>query len=866
MVRTTMRRRATNQLAAAIGMSCITFALVTQASGQCTPTWDRDFVTTGVGVSQSVDAFVEFNAGSGKGLYAAGGFTVIDGLSAGGGFGFARWDGQQWTPKAVGFTSNPINALAVFDDGTGPAIYAGGAFTTIGGVSANQIARYDHVNDTWQPVGGGLNMDPFLGVEVLIVYNDGANPGLYALGRNPGGGLNPRIERWDGTSWTNFGVGANMAAVNAAVVFDGGAGNELYVAGSHPTQGGVVRRWNGVSWTSVGTNLGSSVFAIAAFNGELYVGTSCPNGSDIGQCIRRYDGSTWSFASGASAFNISTSAGPSPAVRALHVADDGTGPALFAGGQMVNTSPLATNIARWDGTNWSPLTFGVFSIVSGQIAGVVQEIYGYNDGTGAGVYVGGTFNSAQNNDGMGGILSRGIARWGCFNAITVDPDESDLVASATVISSFGGQTSIIVTPRDANGDLLPPGRDVVINATAGTLLGSVADLGDGTYRQELAATIGDSGALVTATVDGVAINASASITFVAVDPVASTIEVNPDQMLAGFTALITVTPTDDNGVPVGSGLNVVINTTHGDLLGSVSDNGDGTYTQSILALSVGTASITATVNGLVIDASAALSVLDPSAFGDIVSVNANGDISAHLSIQDAIDASSTGSWTIFVVPGVYNETLQFTNRSNIHLIGLAAGGEVRIRGAVFDRASNITLSDLSIYAGCGPHDAVHLRGGPKSSENIAFYNCTVTGAMKNGFAIDRDNENVHIEGCTIINNGRNGIECHLSGGPYTVVGSTISGNGYNGVSLGRDVVMTLIENVITNNGLANGQGGGRWGIDRDRKPHSGTPQQVTLILNVITGNHGKPKAGSADANVNNYDQIIDATDNQPPYN
>src|SRR5688572_8615546 len=44
-----------------------------------------------------------------------------------------------------------VGASAVFDDGLGPALYAGGAFTSAGGVAANRIAKWD--DSSWAPVG-----------------------------------------------------------------------------------------------------------------------------------------------------------------------------------------------------------------------------------------------------------------------------------------------------------------------------------------------------------------------------------------------------------------------------------------------------------------------------------------------------------------------------------------------------------------------------------------------------------------------------------------------------------------------------------------------------------------------------------------
>jgi hypothetical protein len=39
--------------------------------------------------------------------------------------------------------SDPVHALAAFDDGTSPALYAGGEFAIAGDVAANRIAKWD---------------------------------------------------------------------------------------------------------------------------------------------------------------------------------------------------------------------------------------------------------------------------------------------------------------------------------------------------------------------------------------------------------------------------------------------------------------------------------------------------------------------------------------------------------------------------------------------------------------------------------------------------------------------------------------------------------------------------------------------------
>lgn len=107
-------------------------------------------------------ALAIFDDGNGPKLYAGGGFNVAGGTSVPGGGvvvnHIARWDGRHWSALAGG-TNGQVNALAVFDeDGAGPgapALYAAGEFTTAGGISANRIARWNGAS--WSALGAGLS-------------------------------------------------------------------------------------------------------------------------------------------------------------------------------------------------------------------------------------------------------------------------------------------------------------------------------------------------------------------------------------------------------------------------------------------------------------------------------------------------------------------------------------------------------------------------------------------------------------------------------------------------------------------------------------------------------------------------------------
>jgi hypothetical protein len=117
-----------------------------------------------------------------------------------------------------------VKALAVYDDGSGPALYAGGQFASAGGVVVNNVARWD--GEGFTALAGGLKQSPLFGglpeVRALTVYDDGSGPALYAGGYfSLAGGLAVRnVARWDGSSWTAL-VSGMPNGLNALAVLDG---------------------------------------------------------------------------------------------------------------------------------------------------------------------------------------------------------------------------------------------------------------------------------------------------------------------------------------------------------------------------------------------------------------------------------------------------------------------------------------------------------------------------------------------------------------------------------------------------------------------------------------------------------------------
>jgi hypothetical protein len=179
-----------------------------------------------------------------------------------------RWDGATWSPLGSGLTGGSypaVEALAVFDDGGGPALYVGGTFATAGAVPASYIAKWD--GSSWSALGSGMDLP----VLALTVFDDGSGAALYAGGNftTAGGVAAQRIARWDGSSWSSLGSGMN-SGVASLTAFDDGHGAALYAGGGFTSAGGVeasrIARWDGSSWSALGSGMNASVEAFAVFD------------------------------------------------------------------------------------------------------------------------------------------------------------------------------------------------------------------------------------------------------------------------------------------------------------------------------------------------------------------------------------------------------------------------------------------------------------------------------------------------------------------------------------------------------------------------------------------------------------------------
>ncbi|MCP4594625.1 MAG: hypothetical protein GY842_28165 [bacterium] len=377
--------------------------------------WSALSGPSGNGVSYSSYAFAAFDDGSGAAIYVGGNFYSAGGLTV---ENIARWDGSQWSDLSsltgAGVDDN-VYALTTFDDGTGEALYAGGYLVVAGGVTVKRIAKWD--GSQWSGIGGPLDTAGGVqSVRALTTFDDSTGEALYAGGSFYAAGENAasrlvanNIAKWDGSGWSAlFGPSATgvNSDVNALTTFDDGTGEALYVGGTFSTAGGVtvsrIAKWNGTEWSALtgssGTGVNNWVYALTTFDdgtGEaLYVGGRFSYAGGIfANHVARWDGTEWSALTGT---------GVNGYVYALTSFDDGTGEALYAGGDFATAGGVTVNsIAKWDGTRWSVLSGPSGIGANGSVNGFTT----FDDGGGEALYAGGAFSIA------GGVTVNHIASW-----------------------------------------------------------------------------------------------------------------------------------------------------------------------------------------------------------------------------------------------------------------------------------------------------------------------------------------------------------------------------------------------------------------------------------------------------------------------
>ncbi len=196
-----------------------------------------------------------------------------------------------WTNDLTAPPGFEMRALKVLDDGSGPRLYMGTA-------SPGVVARWEGTSLTLLgSVTGSMPLSSSTGVYGLEVFGDGSGRALHiggsftAIDGTPMSG----VAKWTGAGWQPLGQGTD-GGVRALLAYDDGSGPALYAAGSFQQAGGFaasrVARWDGQTWSALGSGLSGGAGPVIGSVGY----PSFPMGF------------------------------------ALKVFDDGTGPALYLGG------------------------------------------------------------------------------------------------------------------------------------------------------------------------------------------------------------------------------------------------------------------------------------------------------------------------------------------------------------------------------------------------------------------------------------------------------------------------------------------------------------------------------------------------------
>jgi hypothetical protein len=358
----------------------------------CSGTWQPSLGANGIfdGVVRCVAIFDD-HSGSGPAIFAGGAFSSAGGVAT---TTLVKWTGAAWVqagPAVVGTVSD----LVVYDDGSGEALYASGV-QSVGGLSTGGIARWN--GSQWSKLVAG----PDNTINDLQVFDDGttAGPQLYAAGlfHTIGGVPAERVARWDGQAWHALGAGLPGSVTCLGVFDDGsGCGPELFAAGAISIPGSIAK-WNGNAWLPLGTGVNASIRTLTTFDdgtgAALYAGGSFSTaGGQPAASIARWKNGAWS----------AVGSGVNGEVRTLApLTDASTGERfLFAGGNFTQAGVIpTTRMARWNGESWSD--------IGANFNAAVTRIAPLDPGLGGGsmLFIIGDFSTSPSGDPS-------FARWGC---------------------------------------------------------------------------------------------------------------------------------------------------------------------------------------------------------------------------------------------------------------------------------------------------------------------------------------------------------------------------------------------------------------------------------------------------------------------
>lgn len=378
-------------IAAALGISPL------MASGQeCQPFW--------IGVPGAPwGSIVAFDDGAGARIYCdpyeIGSYNSVNPVK--------RWNGSTFEVTGPGLTVGTVDyGFSIFDDGGGKGLHR------ISALPGGRREMRRLTEEGWKPVPKAMFNVPMPEErsEWIVPRFSTDMPGiagLYGTIRewNPGSYV---VARWGGTGWIKLKGTSPTNIIECLGAYTHEGRPNLVVAGLFWQFAGMdvqhAVRWDGERWHAMGAAPGVAVAMTTWDDGDgealymVFAGHSSGYGQLGKEGIARWNGRTWESVGG----GLYGAQSQTAWVRDMVVFDDGTGPALFVGGEFdhaggANGVP-ARNIARWDGHQWHALGAG---------CGIVKHLAVADDGRGPSLFV-------ANVTSAGGGTVTNLAQWvGC---------------------------------------------------------------------------------------------------------------------------------------------------------------------------------------------------------------------------------------------------------------------------------------------------------------------------------------------------------------------------------------------------------------------------------------------------------------------
>jgi adhesin/invasin len=443
------------------------------------------------------------------------------------------------------------------------------------------------------------------------------------------------------------------------------------------------------------------------------------------------------------------------------------------------------------------------------------------------------------------------------SSINVSPD--------SIVADGGSSAVVTVQLKDINGNnLTTNGGTVKINCNGGTT-GDTSYTANGQYQATIISSTTAGTYDISATLDGTALTAAASINFVAgiAAPERSTIRVDKSSIIANgsSTAIVTVQLKDADGNDlITDGGNVVVQCPAGTVgITSYKDNGQYQAVITSATLAGGPYTISATLDGIALSATSSISFVAGAATTaqssisvDKSSIIADGSSTATVTVQlrdaNGNNLTSGGGIVVIQCPAGAVSATGYTGNGKYQATitsATAAGGPYTIR-ATLDATPITATADISFIAGAVTNGRSAIKVDKNSIIADGASTATVTVQLKdiNGNNLTTDCGKPVIIYCA---GGIVGPTYYTNNGQYqaTITSATTAGGPYDiSATLdGTPITATTTISFIAGN-ATNGQS--TISVDKTSIIADGaSAATVTVQLKDINGNNlvadcGKP--------------------------